>query len=809
MHLRKLQMTLMSLAVLMIAAVWFTPAAHASVIPDGGRNQLSSRLPYRLDLHTGQGADNESGPFRLYWDSGCTNAAPAWRYRGSKAWATIWSETDNGFSSLVTIPIVTVDSSGVDAGLHYTTYWAKDSDLQYVISGTGHFDGADWDESAWWNHLPGGISYAAYHAGELTHTYVGNNIGGFQVTEIDPSDSYFELDAGDYSDRVMWGYLIDYPYYDDSHSDSVNAVYQWNENDHPWTTDGLHQGTNTVYFAGMDWSGNYLTGQRNIRWDTMPPLIHTDLGSVAHNGWLNASLFNSSESFTISSADDESVTTDVSGLNACSLGTVFDGVNRFGNEYGYQAFSYFSDNQWHKQFSYRDVMTELGVQADGTGGQGVHSYHFSDDDLANNWGSYDGTIQIDTVPPTCTASLGQSDWHVGSQPITLTYADATSGVATRQYSWLQSRAQAGAWQDYTGQQLSPPGDGQWYLHWQATDVAGNSGSGVFGTYSRNADLSVKIQTPNSNYLTGEDVITSVVVTNGSATPVLPDDTAVVHFTVYNPDGSVYLSQQKNLVDPAAENNLVWFRWHTSSTGGSYRLTASVTAAGVTPRSGWTHTLSWTIRVPSENAPPQTGLTDTKPSWFSVQTPNPCGFSPSLTWSDWSYTGTFVRRSYTAALTASLSVMPTQTADGTNRIVTATQDAGGLWTMKSGYGISESVSSRVSVSSPTGSIADDASVTNAQLAEGRYPEFNYYYAGYFRLLDSTGNGGFQLKVNPYSQCGFRAHYIPVWYPDGTYTALATTSQAWTPAGMLGTDSAGTVKIQGALPDDWYVRVYPYQ
>ncbi|MFT9057416.1 MAG: hypothetical protein ABF449_12535 [Ethanoligenens sp.] len=70
-----------------------------------------------------------------------------------------------------------------------------------------------------------------------------------------------------------------------------------------------------------------------------------------------------------------------------------------------------------------------------------------------------------------------------------------------------------------------------------------------------------------------------------------------------------------------------------------------------------------------------------------------------------------------------------------------------------------------------------------------------------------SGSFQLKANPYSQYGFRTHYVPVWFPDGAYTALATASQAWTPAGMLGHDANGTIQIQGALPDDWYVKSYP--
>ena len=68
----------------------------------------------------------------------------------------------------------------------------------------------------------------------------------------------------------------------------------------------------------------------------------------------------------------------------------------------------------------------------------------------------------------------------------------------------------------------------------------------------------------------------------------------------------------------------------------------------------------------------------------------------------------------------------------------------------------------------------------------------------------GGGSFQLKANPYSQYGFHTHYVPVWFPDGAYTALATVSQAWTPAGMLGRDATGTVQIQGALPNDWYVK-----
>ena len=413
---------------------------------------------------------------------------------------------------------------------------------------------------------------------------------------------------------------------------------------------------------------------------------------------------------------------------------------------------------------------------------------------------------IDKTPPTCRPSIAASDWHVGGSPITLTYTDDLSGVATKQYYWSQTSA--GSWQNYnTGQQLLPPGDGAWYLYWRATDVAGNVGTGMFGPYSNNADLAVKIQTPNAGYLTNTDVITSVRVSDSSATPVLPGDTAILHFAVKNPDGSTYTTQSKAVVCPANDSNLIWFRWHTPSTAGTFTLAENVTATNTTPRSGWADSLAWSVKVPTEAPPPQTSLNDQRPSWFSVQTPNPCGYSSALSWSDWIYSGTFIRRTYTAALSTSLTVAPTKASDGSNRIVTATQDAYGNWRMKSGYGISENVSSGVAITSSTGSPIDGTSATFAQLTEGRYPEFNYYYAGYFRLFDSTGNGGFTLKPNPYSQYGYRTHYMPIWYPDGPYTSLATVSQAWTPAGMLGRDATGMIQIQGTLPDDWYVRVYP--
>lgn len=795
----------------MIAA-FFTAALSVTVFAAGGNgtNQLF-RYSWRLDSHSGTVV--AGGQIPLYKNESCTRLATDAEGHTHYVCGGDWVIRDGECNPAVTYPITVNSHDTPDAGHSYAQYYMRASDWNvYVVDGTGSFSGDTWNENSWYNNLPSNISYTGQKSGGTI--WVSNNIG-FHVENN--GYGYYKLVTNN-------GVTVDYAtadpnnrcYYDSG--DLTNADYIWHPSYQGSNAGNLHQGTNTVYYVGMDSFGNFLTGQRNLKWDTLAPIMATNLTALgeAHNGWFNLADFNSNKTYSIVSRDDTSETSDVSGLNTASLQTDFDGTNRFGNIYGYQAFNTFDGTNWVKSMSLRGTMQALGVQNDGTGGQGTHSYTFSSLDHALNMAIIGNIVRIDTIPPTCTASVGASDWHLGASPVTLTFSDNLSGVETQQYSWSQSQTTAGSWQTYTsGAKLVPPDSGVWYLHWKAVDVAGNPNSGVFGPYTKNADLAVKIQTPNAGYLTNEDVITSVYVSDNSETPIIPGDAALLSFTVRGPSGEVCVSQSKSVVCPAANNNLIWFRWHTPSSPGNYTMAASVTASNVAARSGWTNTLTWNIKVPTETIPSQTKLTDTRPSWFSVQTPNSCGYSSALSWDDWIYTyqwngkfwyGVFEHHTYSATLNVALSVTPTKTANGSNRIVTATKNSSGEWVMKSGYGINESVTSGISLLSPTGSAIDGSSATSAQLTEGRYPEFDYYYAGYFRLFDSTGNGGFQLKVNPYSQYGFRAHYVPVWFPDGAYTALATVSQAWTPAGMLGHDATDTIQIQGALPNDWYVKSY---
>ncbi|MFT8889114.1 MAG: hypothetical protein ABF904_09875 [Ethanoligenens sp.] len=799
----------------LIAVVFATVVLAAG----SGTNQWpGGRIAYRLDTHYGQVAANAPS-IPLYNDAACTR--PINHYLLPGDWAIAYFN-GNGFTGAVTYPITVAQTGGEDVGLEYTTHYIRGSDLSYIISGTGNFSGTDWNQNTWWNQLPTSIGYTSKLPGNSDTVWVGNSTdgsigGGFQVVPESNGNGNYQLWSGD-GHTIMFATPSQFCYYDSYHSDFINADYSWNLTSQPWSTTGLHQGSNLVSFAGMDASGNYATGQRWLKWDTIGPNMATNLNAIqnsaGHHGWLNLSDFNVGGNYIIVSHDDTSQTTDVSGLNLASLQTIYDGVNQFGNAQGYQGFDYNDGTNWIKNMSLHSTMQAMGVQNDGTGGQGSHSFQFSSIDNAWNTSVIGASVQIDTIPPTCTVSSSASSWQSGAAPITLDFEDpgsstgTGSGVATAQYNWSQSQTDTGAWQSYTtGEQLTPPGDGAWYLHWQATDVAGNSANGVFGPYSNSAGLAVSIQTPNAAYLTDTDVVTSAIVADNSPVAVLPGDTVTLKLTVSASNDNTYTTQTKGVIVPANDKNLIWYRWHTPSTPGTYTLTATAASPSVPAQSGWTSTLKWNINAPTESTPPQPKLYDKAPVNFYMQNPASSGYSPSLTWNEWTYSGgAFQKETYTANLSTTLQITPEMGENGQTRIVTATQDSNGVWTMKSGYGINETATGSVSVTSSTGSPINATSTTLAQLTEGRYPEFNYWSDGYFRLFQNNGSGNFTLQPNKYSVLNLPVHYPPVWFPDGSYTAQATVSQAWTPAGMLGGDATDTIQIKGALPQDWYVRVF---
>jgi len=75
---------------------------------------------------------------------------------------------------------------------------------------------------------------------------------------------------------------------------------------------------------------------------------------------------------------------------------------------------------------------------------------------------------------------------------------------------------------------------------------------------------------------------------------------------------------------------------------------------------------------------------------------------------------------------------------------------------------------------------------------------------FDLISGGNSPQLEFRQNSYSTFNQRAHFVPVWFPDGTYTVYTWLMDAWTPAGMLSMNLSDHVTIKGSMFDDWYTN-----
>ena len=812
------------LSFIFLAAIILATVALAA--SNGTNEWPGGRIGYRLDTHYGQVA--ASAPdISLYLDDACTKPNGAHRLEAGD-WAVVYFPANQYGNYAVTYPITEPQDGGIDDGDEYTTHYIRGSDLQYIVSGTGNFSGTDWNQETWWNHLPTSIGYTSKLPGNGDTTYVGNNVdggvgGGFQVISELSGNGYYQLWTGDSHSEIMSGSLLKYCWYDDSRTDITDADYSWNLLSQPWNTNGLHQGYNLISYAGMDASGNYATGQRYLWWDTLPPLMDTNLPAIqnspGHSGWLNLTDYNSDQNVVVLSHDDVRQTTDVSGLNPASLRTDFDGVNCWGDGAGYQGFDTFDANSGTKNYSLRSIMQAMGVQADGTGGQGTHSFQFSSIDNAWNTAVIGATVQIDTVPPTATVNpvTGQFNSTADGIALALTFADATSGVDTSStyYQWVQegSSPTDSGWQQYTGQTVTQTQKGVWELYYKASDIAGNSMTGHSGPYYCGS-LAGYIQNPGTAYTNGQDVIASVYVKSSDSGDITPTNNASVSLTAKDANGNVLTTQTKQLVVPNDEMQLVWYKFHVPADAiGPVSLTATINSSLADAQHN-----PFGLNVQSGAAAAADfydDMDDSLPSWVDTTMAAPTSTNTRASWQQWSYAnGTFTHNTYSASAAASLKI----TADPDSPSTVKTDPTTGHVTMKSGYPIIE----KPTVTVQTNAILD--AITGAQSVFARYPEWNYGY-DHANLMTQTSSasdtasktisGKFDLPENKYvterlfSQFALdhitepNFHITPgkFFERSNNYTALITAQDIWTPAGTIEASATDNVTFNGYLVNEW--------
>ena len=333
----------------------------------------------------------------------------------------------------------------------------------------------------------------------------------------------------------------------------------------------------------------------------------------------------------------------------------------------------------------------------------------------------------------------------------------------------------------------------------------------------------ELEPPNVNefdyeYRVDTDVISSVEVSGGQSDP---DNPVTVRFVI---QGRTYTVS--NVYYPGGDSQLVWVKWHTPSEPCVITIAVSVSGGGTAQ-----NTITCNIVDLDGNDPPNPVADDRNDRFRLVSIPEKEQVT-SASWGIWSpwwqenwewvenwekcwHTDRWVDdnnvvhrdrwyhwvdngwwedhswwefdyNSYAASLSASMRITP----DSLSPSATAT-------TMKSGYGIQEKVTARVTTT-------QSAAVTAAQNAVTYFPEFGY--EGFWRLLNRSVSGKsttFAFKNNPYSTYDRPTHFTPIWYPDGSYTPYTWLLDCWTPTGMLSMNLTDSVRIAGDLWEEWHI------
>lgn len=323
-----------------------------------------------------------------------------------------------------------------------------------------------------------------------------------------------------------------------------------------------------------------------------------------------------------------------------------------------------------------------------------------------------------------------------------------------------------------------------------------------------ADKGVDIDSNTYEYRCDTDVISSITVKTDKRRT--PDNPISVTFRVSGQNYTV-----NNIYIPEGESQKVWFKWHTPKTPQTLSIAVSVSGAAAKSSS-----ITANIVELKEKTPPNPTANDKNNNFTQSNIPSKvektsatwgewdCYWVPKWVWeSDWDWVsdgddsghwednGEWVDRgdwkyrwiAYYAKFSATINVKPDSKAP------TAYSK-----TMKSGYGINLNVATSLNSNAPA------SAITGAQNVISYYPEFNYQT--YDRVLDMINSGyysSFQLRKNKYSTYNNRAHFTPIWYPDGTYSVYAEVIDVWTPDGMLSTDVNDYVNIKGSLYDDWHI------
>lgn len=298
------------------------------------------------------------------------------------------------------------------------------------------------------------------------------------------------------------------------------------------------------------------------------------------------------------------------------------------------------------------------------------------------------------------------------------------------------------------------------------------------------------------YRVNTDVITAVTVSGSQSDP---DHPVSVNFRVNGRTMRV-----NHVYYPSGDSQIAWIRWTTPSTPQTMTITVSASGRGRVSKS----VITANIVDLNKNPPPDPNADDRNDGFTNPSVPSGEQITNASwgVWRPWWYSywvwhsgdddddgywcdhgwWEFDFDRYQASLSGRINIYPDEKSP------TAESNS-----IKSGYGIQQTVTSRVSTN-------QSSAVTEAQNAITYFPEFEYQR--YWRVLEEIGGGynnQFEFRENPYSTYERRTHFTPIWYRDGSYTPYTWLFDCWTPVGMLSMNLTDSVRIRGNLWEDWHI------
>ena len=325
---------------------------------------------------------------------------------------------------------------------------------------------------------------------------------------------------------------------------------------------------------------------------------------------------------------------------------------------------------------------------------------------------------------------------------------------------------------------------------QESNENNNTRTATIAVNALRPDIEV-VDSTVTDWYAGMDVTVSAAIRNRTAQPV---PSVAIRLTI---GAASYI---ENIPLAGNGSNLVVFRVAVPSATGSYivKITADPDGA-LNETDENNNTLTKSIQV---KAVPASFVTDPDSpdmeqrykvyGLMDIPSSTPSEYH---TWQEVRLeSGNYVTRTYWARLTTTISILPD------SRIAYADKPK----LMESGFGFSVYCSTVL-----TTNYDHPDKLVGTQMVWMRYPESAYGQLSQWQdvrdsLKAKTGDPGdtsvvWQLKANPWSVTGSRLHYVPLWYPDGSYTAWGQAFYAWSPVGQLFDFETDALAISGDMYD----------